>query len=62
MSDYAMETGAVIFLGWLVLMLDGVLGYVLVRVTWVFALAVPPVGILNVAVVHLWMTRPSILH
>lgn len=62
MSNYVLETGAVLLLAWMVLILDGVIVFGLMHRYWLLLLAVPPVAGLHYAIVDMWLSRPSLFH
>lgn len=59
MSDYLLETGAVILLAYVLLLLDGVVVLAMWQATWFIAALIPPLLFLHWAVIRLWRERPS---
>ena len=60
LSDCWMETATVLVVGYLVMMLDGIIVFAICSGVWPVWFVVPPVMALHYAVWHLWKTRPSI--
>jgi hypothetical protein len=61
MTNYWLETGAVLTLAYMLLMLDAVFVFAAVKLHWGFVLLMPPIIALHFGVWGLWRSRPSIL-
>lgn len=60
MSDYIMETGAVLMIAGLLFTLDGVVAFGLHAGAWPLWFLVLPLAALHCAVAYMWCSRPSV--
>lgn len=61
MSDYVMETGAVLLLAYLLVLVDVLLAWTIYsRGAWLLLVLIPPMIALNYCIVALWQSRPSL--
>lgn len=61
MSDYLLETGAVLTLAFVSILLDAVIVLLaVVMVGWPILILIPVVAIFQFFIWRLWMTRPSV--
>ena len=60
MTDYWMETLAVLILGWCVGIVDCMIAYGIWKGIWLLLIVVPPDIVFHLAIVYMWKSRPSV--